>query len=264
LGSASCYNKPLFASLWVRAWGEQYPGEVQPFSSCTRRLLQQLLEEVALPPGARFADLGCGSGGITLWVARESRTRGVGVDSKQAAIDIAKERISEWGLDGRVEFRCADFVDTGLAAHSVDAVISVDAFPPGSEIQATLQECRRILRHNGRLVFTARQPAMQTERWDRLGPEWRVILERTGFEVARAAERLDVSRLWLSVFHEWTAHEASLRAELPNVAVDGLLHEARAAGPGMHEERPWLLITAIATTLPNSEWSRRADRSVQS
>jgi hypothetical protein len=56
-----------------------------------------------------------------------------------------------------------------------------------------------------------------------------------------------VSTLWRSVYQEWTAHEADLRAELPDVTVDGLLDEARTAGPRMDEERPWLLITAIAT-----------------
>ena len=94
MGSASCYGKPFFASLWVRAWGERYPVEVEPFSSCTHELLQQLLHEGALASGATFADLGCGSGGVALWLARESESRGVGVDRKQAAIEIARRRAS--------------------------------------------------------------------------------------------------------------------------------------------------------------------------
>lgn len=205
MGSASCYGKPFFASLWVRAWGERYPVEVEPFSSCTHELLQQLLREVALASGATFADLGCGSGGVALWLARESESRGVGVDRKQAAIEIARRRASQLGLDGRVEFKCADFADTGLADHSVDAVFSVDAFPPDPDIDAVLQECRRILRPGGRLVFTARQPLRDTERWHRLGPEWRVVLERTGFDLVHAAQRPEVSVLWRSVYYEWTA-----------------------------------------------------------
>ena len=96
-------------------------------------------------------------------------------------------------------------------------------------------------------MFTARQPARDTERWHRLGPEWRAVLERTGFELVRAAQRPDISTLWRRVYEEWTAHEASLRAELPDVTVDGLLEEARGAAAMMDEERPWLLITAIAT-----------------
>ena len=49
--------KPPFCSLWVRARGEQYPVEVQPFSSCTWQLLRQLVRETALTPGSRLADL---------------------------------------------------------------------------------------------------------------------------------------------------------------------------------------------------------------
>jgi SAM-dependent methyltransferase len=134
----------------------------------------------------------------------------------------------------------------------VDAVVSVDAFPSGPEIDAVLQECRRILRPDGRLVFTAREPAMDTERWDRLGPEWRTILERSGFELLRCTHRPEVSALWRSVYEEWAAHEESLRMELTDEAVDGLLAEVRRAGPTMVEEPPWLLITAAARTSPNT------------
>jgi ubiquinone/menaquinone biosynthesis C-methylase UbiE len=260
LGSASCYGKPFFASLWVRALGERYPVDVLPFSSCTCELLQQLRQELTRRPGTAFADLGCGSGGITLWLARETQLSAVGVDRKQASIDIARRRISEWAQDDRVEFRCADFADTSLAANSVDAVISVDALSPGPDIDAALQECHRILGPDGRLIFTARQPARGTERSARVGPEWRGVLQRTGFELVRAVQRPDVSALWRSVYAQWIAHEAGLRAELPDVTVAGLLDEARRLGPTMEEDRPWFLITAVKRVV-DAPFSAPADAS---
>ncbi len=62
-GHVDRYDKPLFTSLWRRAWGAQYPSDVQPFSSCTHELLEQVSEQVALPTGSALADLGCGTGG---------------------------------------------------------------------------------------------------------------------------------------------------------------------------------------------------------
>ncbi len=244
MGSAACYGKPLFASLWVRAWGERYPIEVQPFSSCTRELLHQLLREIAVSHESFIVDLGCGSGGVALWLARESGARVVGIDRKREAVAIAQARIRDWDVHGRVQFQCADSANTGMATNSVDAIVSVDAFPPGPEIDAILEECRRILRPGGRLVFTARQPPMKTERWGHLGPEWGTILERTGLELLKCTYRAGVSALWRRVYAEWEAHEEELRAELTDEAVDGLLAEVRRAGPTLTEERPWLLITA--------------------
>ncbi len=245
-GYAARFGKPLFSSLWVKAWGDQYPIEVQPFSSCTRELLEQLVEDIDSPSEGVLVDLGCGAGGVGLWVGRRVGCRVVGVDRSGPGVAIATRRAMEWQMSERADFVVGDFSDTGLAAGSVDAVISVDALPFAHDVDAALREVRRILRLRGRLVFTTREMRLNTERAGHLGPAWSKALARNGFSTIRVRQRPGTSALWRAVYDQWLTHETALRHELTDAIVDRLLAEVRDVGPKLPEDRAWLLIAAVA------------------
>jgi ubiquinone/menaquinone biosynthesis C-methylase UbiE len=243
---AGCYGKPLYQALWARAWGDQYPADVAPHSSCTKELLDRVQEEVHVPADGTLGDVGCGVGGVGLWLAKVLHARVEGVDCSSRAIEIARQRVAEWELAGRASFTVGDFSRTGLPSASVDAVISIDALPFAADIDAALAETRRILRSSGRLVFTAREAPAGTRRCAELGESWHLALGRNGFELQRAMNRPDVSSLWRRLYEEWTKHEQQLRAELSEETVDMMIEEARENTPRLDEDRPWLLITAVA------------------
>lgn len=247
-GYAARFGKPLFTSLWVKAWGDQYPVEVQSFSSCTHELLQQLTEDISLESGSLLVDLGCGAGGVGLWLGRLVGCRVVGIDRSAPGVAIAARRAMEWKMSERAEFRVGDFSDTRLAACSIDAAISVDALPFANDVDAALCEIRRILRPKGRLVFTARESRADSERHKNLGPAWITALERNGFSTLHVRQRPNVSSLWRAVYDQWLSNEYALREELGGEMVDRLFAEARDVGPRLLEDRPWLLITAVAAT----------------
>jgi ubiquinone/menaquinone biosynthesis C-methylase UbiE len=245
-GYAARFGKPLFSSLWVKAWGDQYPVEVQPFSSCTRELLEQLIEDIDLRSDGVLADLGCGAGGVGLWVGRRVGCQIVGVDRSGPGVAIATRRAMEWQMSERADFVVGDFSATGLAAGSVDAAISVDALPFASDVDAALREVRRILRPRGRLVFTTREMRLNAEKAEQLGPDWSKALARNGFSTIRVRQRPGISALWRAVYDQWLTHETALREELTDAIVERLLAEVRDVGPKLPEDRAWLLIAAVA------------------
>src|SRR5689334_6515348 len=76
----------LLRRLFAEAMGDQYPAEVDPFSSCSWWLLGRLVSALRLRPDDRLVDLGCGRGGPGLWLARALAARLVGVDFSPAAV----------------------------------------------------------------------------------------------------------------------------------------------------------------------------------
>ena len=241
---ADRYCSKLFASLWVEAWGKQYPVKAAPFSSCTYQLLQQLPQQLRLKPGEVLVDLGCGTGGAGLWLAQKHEIQLIGVDRCSDATAIATKRAFEWGLRKQASFITSDFCKTGLASSSVDAVFSIDAFPATQDIESALSEVRRILKPKGVFVFTAAELLSTSRHFEKMGPDWRTGLERNGFDVINIQNRSNVSELWRSLYSQWLKQESGLRKELQPETVDALVAEAQRGLPAMTGNRIWNLITA--------------------
>jgi len=247
------FYSALFASLWVNAWGDRYPVKVAPFSSCTTELLAELENRLGVNAGDVLVDLGCGAGGVGLWLAENQSLRLIGLDRCSDATTLATTRAGEWNLAHPADFVTADFNETGLESASADAVFSVDAFTAAADIQLALTEVKRILKPNGVFVFTARQLTPTGRHFEALGGDWEKGLEEHGFSAISMTTRTGVSALWQSIFNQWLEHEADLRRELQPETVDALVAEARNQLPQMNDERPWLLISATTMSLMASD-----------
>ncbi len=241
---ADRFGSNLFASLWVKAWGEQYPVQVSPFSSCTHRLLQQLGQQLGLQPGEVLIDLGCGTGGVGLWLAQKQNARLIGVDRCSDAIGIAAKRAPAWDLVHSASFVVGDFCKTGLASAVANAVFSVDAFTATDDIERALSEVRRILRPKGTFVFTTRELISNGRHYEKMKGDWSIGLGQNGFEIRNIQNRSEVSGLWQCLYSQWLKHETELRQELQKETVDALIKEANDGMPKMSDGRPWCLITA--------------------
>ena len=137
-----------------QAYGDEYPEEVKPFSLLTRSDLRYIARKLGVGPGRRMVDLACGEGGAGLWVARETGADLVGVDVSSVAIQHARDRVAEFGLEGRASFQMGDFVATGLPGDAFDGAMSIDALWLVPDTSAALREVARILRPGARFIFT--------------------------------------------------------------------------------------------------------------
>lgn len=244
---ADRYGSAFFASLWVDAWGDQYPIEVFPFSSCTYQLLEQLAQQLSLTPNMSLVDMGCGTGGVGLWLAREHEIQVIGIDRCSDAIAIANSRAVEWDLSRQANFVVGDFCNSGLVTASVDAIFSIDAFTATDDIENAFVEIRRVLKPKGDFVFTARELSTSGRHYKTIGSDWKKGLEQYGFQDVRVINRPNVSGLWKSLYSQWLKREAELRKQLCAEAVDALVAEARRGIPLMDDGREWLLIRATVS-----------------
>jgi ubiquinone/menaquinone biosynthesis C-methylase UbiE len=103
-----------------------------------------------LPAGADIVELGCGTAGLTAWLARLG-FRSVGVDFSRAQLETASQFAHEFDL--RVPLVHADGEALLYEAESFDCAVSEYGVSLWSDPRQWLPEASRVLRPQGRLIF---------------------------------------------------------------------------------------------------------------
>jgi cyclopropane-fatty-acyl-phospholipid synthase len=108
--------------------------------------------KLALEPGMRLLDIGCGWGGMLLHAAREHGVRAVGVTVSQRQAELAEKRVAEAGLADLVEVRLQDYRDVDDGPY--DAISSIGMFEHVglSQLEVYFQRCYDLLRPGARMV----------------------------------------------------------------------------------------------------------------
>jgi len=126
-----------------------------------------LVAELAVQPGERVLDVGCGRGAALLRLAAATGDTGrvTGIDLSPRMIELTAADVLAAGLGGSVDVRVGDAEDPGVAGGSIDVIASslVLFFLP--DPTAALASWRRALVDGGRVGVSTFGP---------LNPEWDV------------------------------------------------------------------------------------------
>jgi ubiquinone/menaquinone biosynthesis C-methylase UbiE len=120
----------------------------------TRREAQTMAGILALGPGKRLLEVGAGSGWPGLYLAAETGCDTVLVDLPFEGLRIAAERAAAEPPPGTCWIAVADGAAIPLQGASVDAILHSDVLCCLEAKLAVLDECRRIVRPGGKMVFT--------------------------------------------------------------------------------------------------------------
>lgn len=110
-----------------------------------RRVLGEVLDRIALRPGSRLLDAGCGSGRELDELA--ARGRVAGVDLSPVAVGAARAR-------GHADVHCAPIERLPFADETFDLVTCLDVIEHTPDDRVALAELRRVTRPGGLLVVT--------------------------------------------------------------------------------------------------------------
>ena len=234
-------DHPLMVELVDKAYGEDHPGEVEPFSSCTWWTLGQMIAGLRLQPGEQLVDLGCGRGGPGLWLTRATSAKLIGIDFSPVAVELAAKRAPHFVPEGRAEFRVGRFDETGLPDAVANGVISMDALPFAPDRQAAMIELHRIMAPGARAVFTISESSSADQDAKGHWSTWLGHFEAAGLHLERRVEDPGRNERWFRLYDLWHQHEAELRAAIGDTATDALIEEADASDR-LHQRRPVLLI----------------------
>ena len=156
---------------------------------------ERLLKQLAIKPGMRVLDLGCGLGSTCRYLARKYNCTVVGLDRDPEMIIQARAR-SRGRRYASIEYCEADANDTGLENDSFDRVIvqSVACF---NDKPNMLKEITRLLKQDGQVGFNevtwVKPPTEKVERVTRaticetfkgalLEDDWVKLLEDAGLD----------------------------------------------------------------------------------
>jgi cyclopropane-fatty-acyl-phospholipid synthase len=128
---------------------------------------RHLAAKLLMEPGKRVLDIGCGWGGLALYLAKFTGGKVTGVTLSQEQLAIAQSRAGEQQLEGAVEFRMQDYRDVG---EKFDRIVSVGMFEHVGvgHYKTFFNKAAEILHEDGVMVLHSiarSEPPSQTNAW---------------------------------------------------------------------------------------------------
>jgi ubiquinone/menaquinone biosynthesis C-methylase UbiE len=212
--------------LYLEAFGEEYPADEATDGYITRSELREMVNALQVSRGQKIADLGCGRGGPGRWIAGITGAALVGIDFSAVALDQARARAHELGID--CAYRSASFDATGLDPASVDGAFSVDVIWAIPDKRAGFAEAARILKPGARFVFTDWERDLSPPGYPAPVNDHRPLLKATGFalEHHQLWPRADAMRR--AFYEQMLLRQEELIRELNEKTAESTLREARA------------------------------------
>ena len=166
----------LVTDFYEYGWGKSFhfapraPNESFPASLARHE--HYLAHRLALRPGMRVADLGCGVGGPLREIARFSGATIFGVNSNAYQLERARKLTAEAGLDHLAEFLESDFMRMDAQDGAFDAAYAIEATVHAPDKVGCYGEVFRVLKPGG--CFAAYEYCL-TDRFDAENPGHRQI-----------------------------------------------------------------------------------------
>ncbi|MED4346395.1 class I SAM-dependent methyltransferase [Heyndrickxia coagulans] len=112
----------------------------------------QILALLELKKGDIVADLGSGNGFFTIPIAQKTETTVYAVDIEPKMLDGLKAYASQEGVT-TIRPIVSDLTEMAIANQAVDKIFSSLVMHEISDLEKAIQEMRRILRPNGKLLI---------------------------------------------------------------------------------------------------------------
>jgi SAM-dependent methyltransferase len=134
---------------------ETYGVDIGQNSWLTADELERFVDWLRAPPGGHVLEVGSGSGGPAIHVARTTGCRVTGIEVHEDGVAAGADLAARAGMADRVRFQVADAnAPLPLDDDTFDGILCIDSMNHFLDRSAVLREWRRLLRAGSRAVFT--------------------------------------------------------------------------------------------------------------
>ncbi|MEM1052399.1 MAG: cyclopropane-fatty-acyl-phospholipid synthase family protein, partial [Pseudomonadota bacterium] len=117
--------------------------------------LAHIASKLALKPGHTVLDIGCGWGGMAIFLATHFDVRVTGITLSEEQAALARERVAAAGVEGRVSIELVDYRDFAEAGRKFDRIVSVGMFEHvgKAQFETFFQSCANLLTDHGVMLL---------------------------------------------------------------------------------------------------------------
>jgi cyclopropane-fatty-acyl-phospholipid synthase len=159
LDESMTYSCALFSrdiGSLEQSWGtasHERPG-ARTLEEAQEAKRELICRKLVLKEGERVLDVGCGWGSFVIHAAERHGVQAVGITLSPAQAELARRRVAEAGLSGRVEIRVMDYRDLGATGERYDAIASIGMVEHvgASQIDVYAAQLAGLLEPGGRLL----------------------------------------------------------------------------------------------------------------
>jgi len=117
--------------------------------------LAHIAKKLALSPGQRVLDIGCGWGGMAIHLARHHDVHVTGITLSEEQAALARERVRAAGVADKVTILLEDYRDTAASGRRFDRIVSVGMFEHvgRAQFETFFEACARMLANDGVMLL---------------------------------------------------------------------------------------------------------------
>ncbi|PZO72343.1 MAG: SAM-dependent methyltransferase [Pelagerythrobacter marensis] len=132
-----------------------WPREAMTLGEAQEAKLAHIAAKLALAPGQNVLDIGCGWGGMAIFLARHHGVRVHGITLSAEQLVLARQRADAAGLGDRVRFDLIDYRELAASGAKYDRIVSVGMFEHVGRPQfpTFFRACARLLTGDGVMLL---------------------------------------------------------------------------------------------------------------
>lgn len=136
-------------------WDTDRYGEDMTLGEAQTAKLAHIAAKLALEPGQRVLDIGCGWGGMAIYLAQNFDLEVTGITLSEEQLALARTRAADAGVGDRVRFDLVDYRNLAESGSRFDRIVSVGMFEHVGrpQFETFFDACANLLTDKGSMLL---------------------------------------------------------------------------------------------------------------